>query len=156
MIKPTQLRYLVNLFLSEFDLVYGSNFQSLDAVELLMMTSAQESLCGHYLYQDDGDPKIERYLAFGIYEMEPIGYKQAIHYLSIHYPMYRIPPRKQIIWDLKAATILARAYYASWPEKLPNSSNVLAMAMYYKKYWNTAAGSATIDSTIENYYEYAK
>jgi hypothetical protein len=152
MIQPAQLRHLIKISLADLKPVLSAQ----NAIELLMLTAAQESHCGSYLWQDDGDPEIENHLAFGIYQMEAIGYVQAVQRLSRHYPYSRIPPRKHIIWDLKAATILARAYYASWPEPLPPWDDVEGLARYWKKYWNTEAGKGRVEDAIRNYHRYAQ
>lgn len=154
-IKPTQFRFLIGLLLKDFDKAHGSQFYSINAVEQLIFTAAHETHCGRFLWQDDGEPGIERKLAYGAYQMEPIGYKQASLYLQRHHPTYRVPPRRHLVWDLRAATIAARAYYASWIDPLPEAYDVPGMAEYYKRIWNTEKGKATIDTAIENYYRYA-
>jgi hypothetical protein len=150
MIKPTQLRKLLSLLLKDFDKRNDTSLWSNEAIELLLLTAAQETHCGRWLWQNIDVPA-----AYGLYQMEEVGYQQATQYLVRFVPTYRIPPYRHIIWNHGAATFLARAYYASWPEPLPETNDVLAIARYYKKYWNTVDGAATVESAIEKYYRYA-
>lgn len=154
-IKPKQLRGLITDVLQYIDLY------SEDAVELLMLTAAQESHCGTYIKQVQGP-------ALGIYQCEPTTEDDIFaNYLAFK------PELKALInglmiadynmvsyrWDLKAnlvyQTAICRIHYLRVPESLPSYKDIEAMAKYWKKYYNTEKGKGTIKEAIFNYKKYA-
>jgi len=150
-IKPEHLREIITHILKEADL------HSLNAVELLMLTAAQESKLGYYWRQLGQGP------ARGIFQMEPATEKS----LWQNYLKYR-PDKTAIIarydtadeddlwWNLGYQIIIARMKYLPVPEALPNHFDVEGMAEYWKKYWNTYEGKGTVQEAILNYFEYCK
>lgn len=130
------------------------------AVELLVMTAAQESLLGRYLSQLGGGP------ALGIFQIELNTYQD----LFVNYLRYR-PYMSEIVdsftspscsfkLQLKAniplQIVLARLLYLRHPTPLPSYPRANAIAEYYKKYWNTSKGEATVDDVLRNYRKYAQ
>jgi hypothetical protein len=130
-----------------------------DAVELLMLTAAQETLMGKYLKQVKGP-------ALGIFQMEPISYedlfanfivyKKEIHEALELWTAPNVPFRTRMMGDLPYQIIVARLFYLRKPGKLPSKDNPEAMAHYYKKWWNTHLGAATPEEALKNYNRYGK
>jgi len=147
--EATQLRMLIQEVLQEIDLY------SEDAVELLMLTAAQESHLGHYLMQVNNGP------AKGIFQCE-INTEKDIWENFLEFKP-RLAKRVRALmgeadWDhlqLKGNLLyqiaLARVHYYRVPEKLPDRNDVEAMAKYYKKYYNTHLGRATWQAALKNY-----
>jgi hypothetical protein len=153
MINAHQIRSLI-IKPALIDLVMYSE----DAEELLMFTCAAESNGGQYLKQIKGP-------ALGIYQMEPSTYNDiwqnyikektnvALVLLS-NFEAARMPSEDRLIYDLRFATAMARLHYARIPEKLPGHLDVVGIWEYYKKYYNTAAGSAQQDLAIAKYVSF--
>ena len=124
----------------------GQLDKSDDAIELLMLTSAQETHLGTYLTQVDGP-------ALGIFQMEPATfYDTRDRYFVSKVSEECVYDKPEIlITDLSEAILYARAKYLLVPEPLPSKDNVVDMARYYKKYWNTELGKATVREAVQNY-----
>ena len=125
------------------------------AEELLILTFAAESLGGTYIKQIEGP-------ALGIYGMEPDTYNYLwatwlpshSHYaykaLQAVY-MSNKPPAEMLVDNIRYATIMARLNYCRFSEPLPAASDIKSLAQYYKKYWNTKKGKATVKGAIISY-----
>lgn len=61
----------------------------------------------------------------------------------------------RMTYDLAYATAMARIYLWTIPEPLPSADDMLGMARYYKKYWNTKDGAATEEKFIHDFRLYA-
>lgn len=132
---------------------------TLDAVDLLMGTAAQESQLGRYLYQIKGPAK-------GAFQIEPnTDRSRWAHYLA-----YR-PQLRQIIFDISGVSgpnplalesdlayqiIMCRLGYRPIPKPLPAAGDVVAQADYWKRYHNTKGGRGKRHEYIENYRRYAQ
>lgn len=136
---------------------------SLAAEELLVITCAQESLGGTYLMQNDarGYPKGP---ALGPYEMERPTYYDLFYNFLNYRPMLwerlvgptlYVPDAERMVYDLRYATGVARLNYYRFPKPLPDYADIDALVRYYKKYWNTELGAATLKETRENYEKFA-
>lgn len=161
MIKPSHLRKLIHDTLE----LWLPEMNSPEAVELLMMTSAQESWCGRYLQQEGCG------VALGIFQIEPTTYRDLwdnfIRYnksigdrlfsaFKIGHESFSVHLRGNLPYQI----IIARLNYYRFPAKIPSfdsegKPDTLAMAQYYKKYWNTVKGKATIPEVLRNYDKYA-
>jgi hypothetical protein len=130
-------------------------------INLLLGTAAQESHVGEFIVQKgigyDG--------GIGIYQMEAATY----HYTYTKYveksvsmkSKFRLflgyegkPLATRLASDTLLATVMARLYYATFPEPLPDANDVKALANYWKKYWNTDLGSGYPDQFVKNYNKY--
>jgi hypothetical protein len=60
-----------------------------------------------------------------------------------------------MIGNIPYQILIARVNYLRIPELLPDHNDLRGLARYYKKYWNTYLGAATIDEAMNNYYLYA-
>ncbi|WP_441001312.1 hypothetical protein [Fodinibius sp. SL11] len=134
---------------------------SRNAEELLLLTAAQESGLGKYLHQLGDGP------AIGIYQMEPathddiwsnfLKYKPTLGDTILRWEMPRAfadNNAKEMAGNLYYATAMARCFYLRFYESLPEFADVEGMAKYYKKYYNTHKGKATVKEAIENYNKY--
>lgn len=157
--KAEELRLLIRYVLKDFArAVQRPTLYSEDAVELLMLTAAQETHCGRWVMQINGP-------ALGIFQMEP-----TTHYeiwdkvvrndeaLNQAVDMFFIPSlnwKAQMIGNLPYQIIYARLYFTRTPQPLPPKEDVRAMAVYWKKYWNTPLGKGTVDEAVRRYIRYA-
>lgn len=140
-LNPSDLRALIRSTLP-------AELQSPAAEELLMATCAQESLMGHYRRQVDGP-------ALGIFQMEPATYQDIwTNFLAYHQGLLRwavAPPAEQMVLDDELALCMARVQYRRVPEALPEANDLRGLWMYYKAYYNTPLGDATIDQFYSRY-----
>jgi len=149
-IKRNHLRTIIEISLQEL----GESYAEENAVELLMMTAAHETLLGHYLYQDDGDREIEDHLALGIYGMEKRTHDDVQRVVISDSDRFDFVPfdnARRLIFDLKYATQMCRIHFTRFIDPIPNKDDVLGLASYYKEFWNTKAGKAKLSDVIYNY-----
>jgi len=119
------------------------------AVKLLEMTAAHESRLGTYLGQLGGP-------ALGIYQIEPatdldihlnfLGYNKR---LADKIAMYRPSPEQ----DFGYATAIARVHYYRDSEALPKHDDLIGLANYCKRCWNTVEGKASARDYYQAYEE---
>ena len=150
MLNPKQFRELiVRRALSEVDL------WSEAAENLVMGTAAQESHL-RYLKQLGGGP------ALGLFQVEPFTYNDYWENFVDDRDDLREsilaairttgePQPDRVIWDLRYAAIMCRIHYRRIPKPLPEATDVWALARYWKRYYNTAAGSGTEHEFVDNY-----
>jgi len=158
-IEKNQLRRLIKAVLAE--LASASGIESLfsdSAVELLMLTAAQESHCGMFIEQIQGP-------ALGIFQMEPATYAD----IMMNYLKYRPALQHAVsgmaslgvtnILNLKGNILyqiaLARVHYYRTGEKIPAADDVRGLAEYYKRHYNTVKGKATAEEAVKNYKMFA-
>ena len=127
------------------------------------MTAAQESNLGQYIHQTGKGP------ACGIYEMEPATHDSLwstalardtqlatkVRNLAGAWHSGQIPDAEEMIGNLYYATAMARVKYKIIPASIPAADQIEALANYYKTYYNTAMGAATVPQVIANYRKYA-
>lgn len=137
------------------------NLLSASAVNLLLGTCAQETAFGTFLIQK----KIGYEGGLGIYQMERNTYNFVWDAKVQPSPAVRAkirvylgydgkPPAYRLVSDLALATIMARLYYHTFTEPLPEPNDIPGLARYYKLYWNTPNGAATEQQFISNYERY--
>lgn len=167
MIAPTQFRDLVIRPTLE---AIGGPQNSEAAVELLLATALHESNL-IYLKQINGP-------ALGVYQMEPATHDDHLLWLVEDWRSHKPGEGKRptpVSWrlsdaellpndwdeypvtgrfshllatDLAYATAMARVHYWRVPEALPEAGDAEGMARYYKVYWNTHLGAATIEQFL--------
>ncbi len=148
-IDPDHLRYnLIRPILKKYDL------WSEAAENLLIMTAAQESKGGYWLVQLNNGP------ARGIYQMEPLTYHE-VRTIVAPNPKIRLDfdipvDYNCLVWDLRLTTITCRLQYWRFTEPLPNALDTLALAKYYKKYYNSVLGKAIESEIVKNYINYTE
>jgi len=142
-IHKSQLKSLIKRILNK-DLSNLNNSET--TVNLLLGTAAQESKFGTYIKQLGNGP------ALGIFQMERLTFDDLVHRFGDRFPIIKTFVFEQLEWDFRASIIMARIKYYSVPGFPEN--NVQSLADYYKKYYNTYLGSATIEEFINNYNKY--
>jgi hypothetical protein len=147
-IARDQLRSLIKRVLQPHDL------WSQEAEDLLMGTAAQESCLGKYIAQINGPAK-------GIFQMEPATEKDLWEYIIRKGLVNLVGSTSGLFCsdllhlegNLIYQIIIARIFYRRIKEAIPEG--LVLQAKYYKKYWNTELGKATIDQYVKNYTTYA-
>lgn len=129
---------------------------STEAVELLMGTCAQESSMGKYRRQIGGGP------ALGIFQMEPrtfndivenfLNYKKNLKEKVMTVSGIKEFNSLDLLQNDKLATAMARIHYLRVSSPIPTTLE--EQARYYKKYYNTEMGMATVEEYLRNYKKY--
>jgi hypothetical protein len=120
--------------------------------ELLAITCAQESLGATYLWQNDskGFPSGP---AIGPFQMEPATHDDLWNNFLFYRPILAKPLGEasagRMAWDWYYAIRIARLNYYRFPMPIPN--DLEGLIRYYKKYWNTDLGAATLGQVRSNY-----
>jgi hypothetical protein len=133
------------------------------AVNLILGTCAQETAMGEYLIQRG----IGLNGGIGIYQMEKRTYDSICEHMIkdniVRYAKIKLllgytcmPPAERMASDLYLATAMTRLYYYAIQSALPNPDDVIGLANYWKKYYNTAKGKGTIEQFVSNYKKYVK
>ncbi len=106
------------------------------AVKLLCMIGAHESAQFLYNKQVNGP-------ALSPFQIEPASYLDVCEYADrkLYMPDDLPSPAERLIFDFRFATGIARVFLLRIPEPIP--TEISAMAIYAKKYWNTPLGKAT-------------
>jgi len=134
------------------------------AVNLLLMTCAQESHFGQYLHQLGSGP------ALGVYQMEPFTYHShwerlngrtdgmagKVRALAGYRWATSAIPADEMIGNLAYATAMCRVHYYLRPEPLPAADDIAGLARYYKQWYNTPAGAARVPDVIDNYHKFVE
>lgn len=155
MIEPKQLRdYIIIPSLK------GVSLYSDAAVNLLLGTCAQESAMGKYIAQYPTP------IAKGIFQMENathediwdnyLIYRQDTYSAVASYCRSSAGNPEAMIYDLRYAAVMCRIHYKRVPAALPDKDDVLGMAEYWKRHYNTVKGAGSVDEFIENYHRYAE
>jgi hypothetical protein len=137
---------------------------SVNREQLLVITCAQESLGGEFLMQNDaaGWPKGP---ALGPYQMEPntyydffdnfLKYRTILHGRLMNVvgsSVLHTPSPNIMVYNLRYATAVACLQYYRFREAVP--ADLEGQLRYYKLYWNTILGKATIAEARKNYYRW--
>jgi len=159
MINPRQLRDLVILpVLKVLDLPSDRPTNGQAAAQLLLGTAMQESGCGEWIAQVSGP-------ALGIWQMEPATQRDIMRWLfnnnnlvywnrvkSLMIPFYEDETKDtQPIGNLYFACAMARILYYRVPSALPALNDFQSQAAYYKQWYNTPLGAATVTQYLQNW-----
>ena len=126
------------------------------ASNLLLGTAIQESRLS-YLKQLGGGP------ALGVYQIEPATlrdiYKEYLYYrpdlkLVVENIRGFNDDELSIIGNLNYATAIARLVYYRDKMALPDADDVLGLAIYWKRVYNTSLGKGTEQEFVKNYEKY--
>lgn len=149
-----------------FDLEPAIPF-SKTAVELLMLTSAQESHLGRELRQIGIED--ERNGALGIFQIEIktfndiwdrdleksndnfLSYKKHLELLINKYYNHNLSLEMNLKGNIPLQIVVARLIYYRVKPALPHENDIIGIAEYYKKHFNTYLGAATVEKAIANY-----
>lgn len=119
------------------------------AYHLVTGTIAQESLLGTWLVQEDGP-------ALGLGQIEPPALDDLISSLGANeaaaLAMFAMPttPEHNAVGSLPYAVAITRLFYWKKPAPLP-ADTVTALYDYYKQWYNTPAGAATLAQWKQNW-----
>jgi len=158
-IEPNQLKRLI------MDVLHGVSHHSDEAVDLLMLTAAQESKMGRYLYQIKGPAR-------GIFQIEPATHRD----LHENYLKYKpglltkaasflgkrdFTSHVDLVGNIPYQIVVARFQYLRFPKRIPGRDGfndefdyIFALAEYWKKYWNTEKGKGSAQEATQNYHRY--
>ena len=158
--EPNQFREIIRKVLKQMAADAGiPMLYSEDCVELLMLTAAQETLLGKYLRQITGPAR-------GVFQMETGAYRDLYQNYLLHKDPQLIKTVESYYaqgWDFEMNMMcnlmyqiaMARVYLLRIPEALPSKDDIDEMARYYKQYWNTYLGKATVEEAKTRYHRYA-
>jgi len=150
MLNIKQVRDLIIMpVLRTLDLPSDRPTNGVAACELLMGTAMQESRF-EALHQYGGGP------ALGLWQMEPATATYNWTWLNTKADIKASVMKfvtgqnwnDQLVGNLYLACALARIDYYRQPAPLPAAGDLPAQAAYYKQYYNTPAGAATIEEYI--------
>jgi len=147
---PGQLRYLVRMELAALNAPFATD----NAVEMLMLTAAAETQCGRWLWQVTRGGSFTQH-AYGLFQMEEMGYQDATTTLKRYKPAFIVPDRIRLVSDLRLAIWTARCFYLRFIEPFPHYKDIRGLAEYWKQYWNTPAGAGTVSGAEDAYYTFA-
>ena len=155
MIHPLHLRD--NVIVPVLQMMGSHNPKLADpkAVDLLLGTAAQESDLGFFLIQEHASNG-----AKGIYQIEDETHDDIVkRYLErpenalLKQLLQSISPTSpnpnHLIGNLYYATFLARLKYWMVPEPIPETRE--GQADYYKRFFNTAEGAASVDEYLSSW-----
>lgn len=160
-----QLRVFISGVLLQFERQFNPDdeqtkfrFSTSDSVDLLLLTAAQESHLGEFLYQTGGGP------ALGIFQIEPNTYRDLCqNYLRFQerisraleqYKIFGVTDTQNLVGNLFYQVLVARLLY--WRHKEPVPATLEGRALYYKVYYNTVKGKATVAEALANYRRYVE
>ncbi len=137
------------------------------AEQLVIGTICQESRC-EYIKQLGNGP------ALGLIQMEPNTHDDIWRNYLVYNPYLKpkvkdlisvrsrreaqeksprsfVPSATELIANLKYAVAMCRIHYLRVPEPLPNAGDIMALAEYWKKHYNTVHGKGHAAEFINNY-----
>ena len=128
---------------------------SVDAMYLMAATAFIESKLTHIKQIPNGP-------ALGIYQIEWTTYIDCLRYLTLrdelrdkvllYLDRQNFPTQQSaLVSDLALSTCIARIKYWMQPEPLPSYKDRHAQWEYYKQYYNTKAGAATVEQFNKAY-----
>ena len=124
--------------------------------ELLFMTVAHESLGGRLLHQHRGS-------AVGVFQIEPRTHDDIWKNYLAYKPRMAAKVKalastytaEECITNLKYCCAMAAMVYIRAKDDVPsNPKDLWALAAFYKLYYNTYLGSATLKQTIDDYHRW--
>jgi len=139
-----QFKNLITQVLKEVDLYTPS------ATAILLGTAAKETSFGTYLKQLGDGP------ALGPFQIEPATFQYLKYKYQENFPVIKSFTFNQLQYDLRASIIMARLKYFSISTPLPDADDILAIAKYWKKYYNTHLGDGTVEQFLHSWNRYVK
>ena len=137
-----------------------------EAVDLLMMTCAHESVGGTYLRQVGMTGSKG---AFGVYQMELathgdihdnyLRYNRSLQGMVSAFVSHEYEADVDLIINLAYATAMARVHYWRVAEALPSKDDTRylpKLGEYAKKYYNTHLGKATASKYVVDYLDWSE
>ena len=122
------------------------------ATQLVLGTALHES--GGLVWLDQRDTADKPGPAYGLWQMEKITFEDHLSRLSpaleqgVFGYLAVIPGVNDLHWNLQLGAAMCRVLYFHAPEPLPSADNALAMAMLWKKRYNTPLGAGTVEKAF--------
>lgn len=125
--------------------------------EVIVLGSALVESELKYVKQLNGGP------ACGPHQMEPATHDDIYGSFLIYHPVIRQrvvclssswflkPDAREMIGNWMYAAAMCRVYYRRISAALPRADDVLGMACYWKRYYNTRLGAGTVDKAIPHF-----
>ena len=141
---------------------YHPKMWSPAAENLIMGTAAHESGGLKHLRQIGGGP------ALGVFQIEPATALDTWHsYLSLRpklenlvselmWPWPEATITNQLIWHPAYAAAVVRLIFWRDPHPLPEPDDILGLAQYWKRVYNSEKGKGTVKQFIRDYNLYVK
>ena len=142
MIPKEKIQWMIQTTLKKYDLY------SPEAYSLVYGTIIQESRRGQYRRQWVDNFDIMKH-ALGIAQMERNTFNWLMEVYINKYPVIRKVQFIDLCYNDPMSILFCRLRYRVVPKKIP--LDLLGQAQYYKKYYNTSYGLATVEDYIENY-----
>lgn len=117
------------------------------AVRLLAMIAAHESGGFKYVKQLKGP-------AVSIFQIEPETLKDLVDYAKKRSLALPDCNPNQLIFNTKLSAAYARVFFMRFRDPLPDKDNIMGLARYAKRYWNTNLGKATVEDYYKAYVKY--
>ena len=118
------------------------------AEELLLLTAAVESDFGTYLRQRGGGP------AVGGFQHEPATFWDLRSRYGVRFPILYNYQFYDLEGNLELAILMARVKYMDDPDPLPPATDIIALAEYWKRVYNTPLGKGTVEKAVAKYNQY--
>lgn len=154
MFEPRQFRDLITRTLLQLSKLSGNEkLYNENAVELLMLTAAQETHLGRYLEQNKGP-------AEGVFQIEPNTLQDIKdNFLKYNPKLWEavkafdtgLDDHDDLNGNLLFQIVIARLVYYRASDPLPDRNNLESVAKYWKKHYNTTAGKGTVAEAMANY-----
>jgi hypothetical protein len=144
--NPKQFKKFVSQTLQHIPKGYSES-----SLVAALMCAAHESKLGEYLYQENGP-------ALGVFQIEPTTHDtiwehgdtccENAQLMGIEWS------ESALVYDLRYQVFMFRQRLFMKPEALPPADDLMAMAMYLKKHWNTVHGKAKAHDYYLDYLEF--
>lgn len=132
------------------------------ARNLLLGTMAHESHLGRDLHQHGFDMMSDNG-AFGPAQHELKTHDDDWNIFIVKRPIIyhkmielkgNLESKDALTGNLFYAVAMMRLHYARFRESLPQPDDLVAQAIYYRKYWNSSKGKGTVDKYVADYKRY--
>lgn len=105
-------------------------------------------------YLDQVDKLAKPGPAYGLWQMEKITFDDHLKRIpkgleaGLYGYMAWVPDVEDLHWNLRLGAAMCRILYWHAPEPLPPEGDVLAMAQFWKKRYNTPLGAGTVEKAL--------
>ena len=117
------------------------------AIRLLSMVAAHESGGFKYVKQIRGP-------AVSLFQIDPDTLKDLVsHVETKKYTLPKCTP-SDLIFNVSLSVGYARVFFLRFKDPVPDKNDIMGMARYAKRYWNTFKGKATVEDYYNAYRRY--
>ena len=139
----------------------------------LYSASAENLVLGTAIQESDGLRALQQYAggpAVGIFQMEPVTYESLWKHsipglkgigskllqMSSFHGYDVLPPADEMSYNMLYAAAMCRVRYYIVPSALPRENDPYAMAVYWKRHYNSALGKGTVDEALPHFQRACK